>query len=114
MSNIANSYNQSPFGIQSGHVQLVNDFIQWLRGMNGDCAALVKKDFRLMGEWKSDIKFYDLGEDVMLSQLAKEMVESLWKMEEKKIAEAGGKEAWDALSGAEQLQTDVNMMNALI
>lgn len=50
----------------------------------------------------------------MLSQSAKEMVESLWKMEEKKIAEAGGKEAWDALSGAEQLQTDVNMMNALI
>ena len=82
--------------------------------MNGDHAASVKKDFRLMGEWKADIKFYDPGEDVMLSQSVKEMVESLWKIEEKKIAEAGGKEAWDALSGAEQLQTDVDMMNALI
>ena len=58
--------------------------------MNGDYAASVKKDFRLMGEWKTDIKFYDLGEDIMLSQSAKEMVELLWEMEEKKIAEVGG------------------------
>ena len=65
--------------------------------MNGDHAAPVKKDFRLMGEWKTDIKFCDLDEDIMLSQSAKEMVELLWEMEDKKIAEVGGKEAWDAL-----------------
>lgn len=69
--------------------------------MNGDHAALVKKDFRFMGKWKTNIKFYDLREDVMLSLSAKEMVDSkklLWNPEETKIVEAGGKEAWESLS----------------
>ena len=66
--------------------------------MNSDHAALVREDFRLMGKWKTNIKFYDLREDVMLSLSAKEMVESLWNAEETKIVEAGGKEAWESLS----------------
>ena len=66
--------------------------------MNGDHAALVKKDFRFMGKWKTNIKFYDLRGDVMLSLSAKEMVESLWNLEETKIVEAGGKETWESLS----------------
>lgn len=69
--------------------------------MNGDHAALVKKDFRFMGKWKTNIKFYDLREDVMLSLSAKEMVDSkksLWNPEETKIVEAGGKETWESLS----------------
>ena len=82
--------------------------------MNGDHAATVKKDFRLMREWKEDVKFYDLGEDVMLSQSAKEMVELLWEANDKKIAEAGGQAAWDVLPKAEQLQADVDMMNVVI
>ena len=51
-----------------------------------------------MGKWKTNIKFYDLREDVMLSLSAKEMVESLWNPEETKIVEAGGKETWESLS----------------
>ena len=66
--------------------------------MNGDHAALVKKDFRFMGKWKTNIKFYDLRGDVMLSLSVKEMVESLWNPEETKIVEAGGKETWESLS----------------
>ena len=66
--------------------------------MNGDHAALVKKDFRFMGKWKTNIKFYDLRGDVMLSLSVKEMVESLWNTEETKIVEAGGKETWESLS----------------
>ena len=71
--------------------------------MNGDHASGVKKEFVLVGQWKEDIKFQDIGKAELISQQAAGVVEKLAEANTQKIEEVGGPEAWEALSQVDKL-----------
>lgn len=111
---ITTTFNSSPFGQRSGQTMCVDDFARWLKGMNGDHASGVKKEFVLVGQWKEDVKFRDIGKAELISQQAAGVVEKLVEANIQKIEEVGGPEAWEALSRVDQLARDVAMMSDVI
>ncbi|KAI0066539.1 hypothetical protein BV25DRAFT_1868215 [Artomyces pyxidatus] len=93
-------YNSSPLGkctpLDLAHVAAR------LKGLMSDHAEDQKKLFRLLEEWKIRIDRVSRGEEAVLAMSPPELVHTIYRANEMKIAEAGGIAAWDALSAAQQ------------
>jgi hypothetical protein len=88
-------------------------FAHKLKGMNGDHASDQKKDYKLLREWKDDIKYHTLGSEQLLLMSGKELVECMLQANIDKIQSIGGIGKWEAMSAEEQHTCDAIMMNAL-
>ncbi|KAJ7743197.1 hypothetical protein B0H16DRAFT_1727923 [Mycena metata] len=92
----------------------VRDWLRILRGMHGDHASPEKSTAAGLKEQKHDAAIQDLGEDALSGKSYMELIEYLGAWNVRKIVEAGGTQAWNALSPAEQTARDVKMMNDIL
>ncbi|GLB38248.1 hypothetical protein LshimejAT787_0501130 [Lyophyllum shimeji] len=84
-------YNESPLAKRIGVKFTIRHLVHILRGMNGDHASTEKRTASLLNEWKQ--------EETLLTN--------------KKILDAGGLDAWNALSEEEKLRRDVALMKEI-
>ncbi|KAF7362668.1 hypothetical protein MVEN_00616100 [Mycena venus] len=82
--------------------------------MNGDHASVEKGTAMGVKDLKMEATIQDLGEEVLAGKSYMELVHYLAAWNAKKIAEAGGEEAWKALSPAEQAERDKHLMTEIV
>ncbi|KAJ7475256.1 hypothetical protein B0H11DRAFT_1810745, partial [Mycena galericulata] len=107
-------FNRSPLAKRLGRQYTIRDWLRILKGMHGDHAAPEKSTAGGLKDQKHDAGIQDLGEEVLAGKSYMELVEYLGAWNAKKIVEAGGIEAWEALSPAEQTARDVKMMDEIV
>ncbi|KAJ6489579.1 hypothetical protein C8R47DRAFT_978003 [Mycena vitilis] len=103
-------FNRSPLGQRLNRQFSIRDFLRVLTGMHGDHAAPEKSTSNGLKDQKHSAALEDLGEAALAGKSYMELVDYLGAWNAKKIVEAGGREAWDTLSPAEQTARDVKMM----
>jgi hypothetical protein len=108
------TYNQSPLAKRSQDALRLADFFARLQGMNSDHAKDQKKLAALLKEIKQTLTHESLGEGRLLEMSILEMQHLLTKATNEKITNAGGPLKWDALSDAEKLKADIDMMSAVV
>ncbi|KAJ7315392.1 hypothetical protein DFH08DRAFT_715778, partial [Mycena albidolilacea] len=107
-------FNCSPLANYLKRSYSIRDFARILFGMNGDHASVEKGTAKGMEELKHDATIQDLGEDALLRKEFMELVHYLAAWNTKKIEDAGGEEAWEALSPAEQARRDTKLMQEVV
>ncbi|KAJ7497804.1 hypothetical protein B0H11DRAFT_2226426 [Mycena galericulata] len=88
-------------------------FFSKLKGMHGDHAADGKKDARILSELKKEFGLLDLGTRQLLASSPEQMEVVIEKANEGKIQDAGGLEAWNALTQEERDKRSIETMNEL-
>lgn len=107
-------YNQSPLAKRSQNALKLADFFACLQGMNSDHAKDQKKLAALLKEIKQTFMHESLGEERLVEMSLPEMQNLLTTANSEKIANAGGPLKWNALSDAEKLKADAEMMSAVV
>lgn len=113
---VSQLYHESPFAERTQTSLSPDDLVLKLCGMNGDHAEDQKKTFRLMREWKDKATYCKLGQEAMVSLLHNEwdcLHPVIEVAMQKKIEQAGGLEAWEALPLMEKTARDVAAMRDL-
>ncbi|KAJ7270507.1 hypothetical protein C8J57DRAFT_1605563 [Mycena rebaudengoi] len=87
-------------------------FFSKLIAMQADHAADGKKSYRLMGELKRELGLLDFGVRQLLEE-PEQLEAILAKANQGKIADAGGPEAWEALSREEKRNLNIQTMKEL-
>jgi hypothetical protein len=82
--------------------------------MNGDHASTEKGTYKGMGGLKHQVGVKGLGEDALRAKTIAELVIYLQQWNMKKITDAGGIAAWDALSLLEQAERDKQLMDEVV
>ncbi|KAF7972903.1 hypothetical protein HWV62_16626 [Athelia sp. TMB] len=113
INSLADLFNCSPLAQRHNQSLFSPEFARKLKGMNGDHAADQKKTFSLMGAWKRRMTLLDLGSSKLQSAPVPEIVELVNLAHAAKIADAGGAEAWEQLSEADQEAQNISMMEDL-
>ena len=112
-SNLVELYNASPLAHRLLSTLLLPELAKKIKGMNGDHTSDQKKTFTLIGAWKHKLTIQDLGEQQMAKKLVSEVGELAAKAHAKKIEDAGGFEAWNALSDDEKQACEALMMESI-
>ncbi|KAJ7029252.1 hypothetical protein C8F04DRAFT_905970, partial [Mycena alexandri] len=108
------TYNESPLAARLGKQFTCRNFLHILKGMNGDHASTEKGTARGVATWKHDDAIDELGENALGAMSVRDLVLYLQQWNNKKIADAGGMEAWEALSPQEQSERDKQLMSELV
>ncbi|KAF8202587.1 hypothetical protein K438DRAFT_1757917 [Mycena galopus ATCC 62051] len=98
-------FNDSPLAARLQKKYTLHQFLEILKGMHGDHASNEKSTAKGFQTLKLEDTIRELGEKHWLGSPA-------WNA--KKIAEAGGMEAWDSLSSAEQAERDAKLMQEIV
>jgi len=107
-------YNQSPLAQRSKSALQLADFFVRLHGTVGDHAKDQIKLAELLKEMKQEFTERSLGEERLIEMSIPDMLKLLSQANIQKIADAGGQLKWAALSEAERLQADAEMMSAVV
>lgn len=107
-------FNRSPLGQHLNLRYSVQDFLRILWGMHGDHASAEKSTAKGLQGQKHDASVRDLGEQALAGKAYMELVDYLGAWNSKKMVEAGGVDAWNTLSPAEQTARDVKMMEEIV
>ncbi|KAJ7093335.1 hypothetical protein B0H15DRAFT_776748, partial [Mycena belliarum] len=107
-------FNRSPLAARLKRQYTVRDFFRILWGMHGDHASTEKGTATGLQTQKHAGTLQDLGEQALAGKSYMELVEYLGAWNARKIAEAGGEEAWNALAPAEQANRDAKLMNDIV
>ncbi|KAJ6536941.1 hypothetical protein B0H19DRAFT_1270627 [Mycena capillaripes] len=107
-------FNRSPLARRLDCQYSVCQFMRILNGMNGDHASNEKGTSRGMQDLKHEAVLDDLGEEALAGKEFMDLVHYLAAWNAKKVAEAGGIEAWETLSPAEQTERDVKLMKEIV
>ncbi|KAJ7938042.1 hypothetical protein B0H13DRAFT_1588185, partial [Mycena leptocephala] len=107
-------FNESPLARRLKKNYTFRDFLRVLKGMNGDHGSNEKSSAKGMQGLKHEEAVKELGEEVLAGKEFMELVLYLSAWNAKKIAEAGGIEAWDALSDREKALRDKALMDEIV
>lgn len=107
------SYERSPLAKRTMGKFTIREFLKKCKGMNGDHAASEKSTAKGIEQMKKEEALKSLGETSLLEMNLVEMLTMVSEWNDKKIADAGGKEAWDRLTPQEQAIRDVATVDAL-
>lgn len=102
LGDIISTFNNSPFARRNGLRLSFEEFVQKLKGMNGDHAADVIKH---AGKWealKKCITIGALGRKVLSMKSSEELLAFLYDENQKKIEALGGQAVWEAMSTEQQ------------
>jgi hypothetical protein len=107
-------FNRSPLAnIQRKRVT-IRDFLQALKGMNGDHASKEKSAAKGLADMKHRAAVAELGENRLQSMAVFELIQYLQAWNAKKLADVGGIEEWNKLSPLEQAQRDKQLMEEIV
>jgi len=107
-------FNRSPLAKRLQENLTVRQFFCTLKGMNGDHAANKKSTAKGFQKLKTETAVNDLGDTLLAAKSLIDLVLHLAAWNAKKIAEAGGPEAWDALSDLEKSEHDARLMKEIV
>ncbi|KAJ7430216.1 hypothetical protein B0H11DRAFT_1676382, partial [Mycena galericulata] len=107
-------FNASPLASRLKKNYTFRHFLKILKGMLGDHASTEKSTGTGVQGLKHEEIVNELGEQALAGKSYLELVLYLSAWNAKKIAEAGGIEAWDALSTAEQAERDKKLMDEIV
>ncbi|KAJ8454145.1 hypothetical protein ONZ45_g19419 [Pleurotus djamor] len=114
LAEISTLYSASPLAKRQGLTIDLTEFASKLMGMNGDHASAEKCTAKMMGDWKKEKAIEALGDRELEDMAPAELVALILDWTQKKIREAGGIDAWDALTDAEQAEKDIGTAKALV
>ncbi|THU77493.1 hypothetical protein K435DRAFT_738419, partial [Dendrothele bispora CBS 962.96] len=112
-STIISTYVHSPLFKREGTQLTMHEIARKIKGMNGDHANNEKATATCIQQWKHEMAVEELGEEKLLEMETMYLFGVLRDTNEKKIVKAGGPEAWNLLSRAEQALFDAEVMREL-
>ncbi|THU76746.1 hypothetical protein K435DRAFT_596010, partial [Dendrothele bispora CBS 962.96] len=112
-STIISTYTQSPLFKREGISLTIQKIAKKIKGMNGDHANNEKVTANHIQKWKHEMAIEELGEEKMLEMDIMHLFGVLRDTHDRKIAKAGGPEAWNNLSRVEQAALDAAVMKEL-
>ncbi|KAJ7895747.1 hypothetical protein B0H13DRAFT_1624250 [Mycena leptocephala] len=107
-------FNDSPLAARLQKKYTFREFLKILKGMHGDHASNEKSTAKGYQTLKLEDTIRELGEQALAGKSVMDLVLYLSTWNAKKIAEAGGIEAWDLLSSAEQAERDAKLMQEIV
>ncbi|KAJ7741249.1 hypothetical protein B0H16DRAFT_1423683 [Mycena metata] len=107
-------FNRSPLAQRLKKQYTVREFTIIVKGMNGDHASTEKGTAKGVEALKREATIEELGEQALAGKAFMELVDYLGAWNAKKVADAGGEEAWNALSPAEQTDRDGKLMAEIV
>ncbi|KII95110.1 hypothetical protein PLICRDRAFT_69546, partial [Plicaturopsis crispa FD-325 SS-3] len=113
LESIRTAYNESPLARREAITLEAEEIVAKFSGMNTDHAEDQKKLFRLACLWKAECMQAELGRRELIARPTEELLVLLLDTNRRKIEEAGGDEAWEALSPEAQTVLEVNAMKDL-
>ncbi|KAF7982655.1 hypothetical protein HWV62_27105 [Athelia sp. TMB] len=102
LTDIADTFNDSPFAKRTGLKLNVAEFVEKLKGLNGDHAADVIKSAELWIAFKKAININKLGIQVLSMHSPDDLLIFLAEENAKKIESVGGQANWEVLPAKEQ------------
>ena len=107
-------YNESPLGKCSQSALRLADFFAHLQGMNSDHAKDQKKLAELLKEIKQALLHESLGGEKLIQMSFPEIQAILSEANAQKIAKSGSVHKWNAMTDAEKLREDSQMVSAVL
>ncbi|KAJ7719825.1 hypothetical protein B0H16DRAFT_1794260 [Mycena metata] len=108
-------FNRSPLAQRLKKQYTVREFMIIVKGMNGDHASIEKGTAKGVEALKREATIEELGEQALAGKAFMELLDYLGAWNAKKVADAaGGEEAWNALSPAEQTDRDGKLMAEIV
>ncbi|KAI0063127.1 hypothetical protein BV25DRAFT_1802759 [Artomyces pyxidatus] len=110
---VRKAYADSPLAKRT-QISLEADevMLRW-RGLNTDHAADQQKLYRLACLWKAECLHAQLGQVKIISQPSDALIETMLETNQQKILDAGGQQAWDALTAEQKTVREVTAMRQL-
>ncbi|KAK7025788.1 hypothetical protein R3P38DRAFT_3269427 [Favolaschia claudopus] len=108
---LVGTYNASPLG-RANPID-VDEFITFIKALGTDHANDQKKLARLITEWVRNSRTVMLGKRWLSSASMQQYMPTILQFSNDKIANAGGLDAWNALSEGEKAIRDIEVCRAL-
>ncbi|KAK6987769.1 hypothetical protein R3P38DRAFT_3445906 [Favolaschia claudopus] len=108
---LVGTYNASPLG-RANPID-VDEFITFIKALGTDHANDQKKLARLITEWVRNSRTVMLGKRWLSSASMQQYMPTILQFSNDKIANAGGLDAWNALSEEEKAIRDIEVCRAL-
>ncbi|KAJ6552438.1 hypothetical protein DFH09DRAFT_925151 [Mycena vulgaris] len=108
---LVKTYNASPLG-QVAPID-EDEFITFIKALGTDHANDQKKLARLVNEWTTEAEKIMLGKKYLSSNDIQHYLPDIARLNDQKIQDAGGLDAWNALSEAEKVRLDILVCRTL-
>ncbi|KAI0047122.1 hypothetical protein FA95DRAFT_1492966 [Auriscalpium vulgare] len=110
---VANAYTQSPLAKRTSITLEAEEIIRKWTGLNTNHAANQQKLYRLACMWKAECLHAELGRASLIARPTEDLIAMLLETNRKKVGDAGGEAAWDALSAEQKTVREVSAMKNL-
>ncbi|THV08108.1 hypothetical protein K435DRAFT_641387, partial [Dendrothele bispora CBS 962.96] len=107
-------FNDSPLARRLNRQFRIHDFWRVTKGMHGDHANNEKSCANGIRDIKHDVAIEELGEKKLKELAFEDLVLYLALWNAKKLADIGGIDVWNQLSGVEQAERDAALMSEII
>ncbi|KAI5895940.1 uncharacterized protein SCHCODRAFT_02492628 [Schizophyllum commune H4-8] len=106
LAQICDIFNRSPFAKRKGLLMSFEAFALRLRGTSGDHANDVKKDNKLLLEWKLEMTKIALGFEALRQMSTQDSLRAIIPHARAAILDVGGSEAWERLNAATRTEKE--------